>query len=155
METERVGIDCEFYTYDCSSFDNNKTATLQIATKDQVYILDCIDMKTYAPFLDFVKNLMENPKILKIAHSFDGDINVFNESFEIKIDKPAGIINIEKIYQKRAVSLQKMVRIFLDKDMCKFEQISSWSKRPLKKTQLHYAGLDAVVVLAIYDKLMI
>ena len=38
--------------------------------------------------------------------------------------------------------------------MCKFNQVSEWQSRPLRKSQVHYAALDSFVLLVIYSKLL-
>jgi len=37
--------------------------------------------------------------------------------------------------------------------MSKYEQISNWNKRPLRKSQIHYGALDAYILLKIYEEL--
>lgn len=37
--------------------------------------------------------------------------------------------------------------------MSKYEQISNWKLRPLRKAQIHYAAMDAFIVAQIYIKL--
>ena len=44
-----------------------------------------------------------------------------------------------------------MVEKLIGKKLCKFEQRSNWNRRPLKKSQLHYAALDALVCEVLYD----
>lgn len=41
----------------------------------------------------------------------------------------------------------------LGKDLCKTYTFTNWERRPLLKNQLHYAALDAVIVLKIWEKL--
>lgn len=43
--------------------------------------------------------------------------------------------------------LASMTKILLGKDLCKEYTLTNWERRPLLKNQLHYAALDAVVVL--------
>ncbi len=40
----------------------------------------------------------------------------------------------------------------LGKELCKAQTLTNWQRRPLRKNQLHYAALDAYVVIKIYDK---
>jgi len=39
----------------------------------------------------------------------------------------------------------------LERPMSKYEQMSNWNKRPLRKSQIHYAAFDAFILLKIYD----
>jgi len=58
---------------------------------------------------------------------------------------------LKKYYpQNTFSSLAFMAEKFLNKKMCKYEQRSNWNRRPLKKTQLYYAALDAYICLLIY-----
>ena len=50
--------------------------------------------------------------------------------------------------------LNKVSQEVLEKQICKYEQISNWERRPLRKSQKHYAALDAFVLLRILDKLV-
>lgn len=46
-------------------------------------------------------------------------------------------------------SLSKVAEKIFDKPMCKVEQMSNWERRPLRKTQMHYGGLDAYILIDI------
>ena len=35
--------------------------------------------------------------------------------------------------------------------LCKFEQVSNWETRPLRQSQLHYAALDAQILIQIFQ----
>lgn len=48
-------------------------------------------------------------------------------------------------------SLAFMTQYLLGKALCKYEQRSNWNRRPLKKSQLHYAALDAQICLKLYE----
>ena len=38
--------------------------------------------------------------------------------------------------------------------MSKGDQCSNWSKKPLRKSQLHYGALDAVICVMIYKEMV-
>ena len=38
-----------------------------------------------------------------------------------------------------------------DSNLSKYEQCSGWHVRPLRKSQIHYAALDAVLPAIIYE----
>jgi len=52
---------------------------------------------------------------------------------------------------KSAVSLKRLVKMFLNFNLIKSQQCSDWSRRPLAPEQLHYAACDALVLLRLHD----
>lgn len=43
-----------------------------------------------------------------------------------------------------------MTNFMTGKQLSKYEQRSNWNRRPLKKSQAHYAALDAQICLILY-----
>ena len=55
-------------------------------------------------------------------------------------------------YDVKLSGLSKVCYEMLGKKLDKREQISDWSRRPLREKQITYAALDAVCLLKIYNK---
>lgn len=89
-----LGLDCEFYSENCTEFGDQMLALMQIASVNKAWIIDCIDLVNDEGFKGFFKDLMGNEKVLKIGHTFSGDINVFQDTFKTKVDKVAGLVDI-------------------------------------------------------------
>ena len=51
----------------------------------------------------------------------------------------------------KVASLSSACDEFLGKPLLKFEQMSNWDRRPLRKAQVQYASLDAHATLALLD----
>ena len=153
-ECYTLGIDCEFYNTECTQFMETRLAIMQIATRSQIYIFDCIELLYNNTFKKFILNLIESPNYTIIGHTFQGDIDVLRTTWKIEHIDDKKIINIDKYFAKYTkYSLARMVNILLNKDLCKFEQTSAWQMRPLREAQIHYAALDAAVLFVLYDNL--
>ena len=89
-----------------------------------------------------------------IGYAFNkSDIDQFFDELQ-EMFKDTEIVDLIEIYQnkylEKAPSLKIMCEKILGKKMCKYEQCSYWENRPLKKSQLHYAALDAVICVTLY-----
>jgi len=61
----------------------------------------------------------------------------------------------KKVYGVEGGSrLTDIVKVMQGKAMCKLEQLSNWEKRPLRKSQMHYATLDAYLLTVVFKKLV-
>lgn len=55
---------------------------------------------------------------------------------------------------EQQTGLSKVALNVLNKSICKVEQMSNWERRPLRKSQAHYASLDAYILIGIIEKLV-
>jgi ribonuclease D len=58
---------------------------------------------------------------------------------------------LEELNMVKERGLSELVRLCFGKPLNKSEQISNWEKRPLRKSQIIYAALDAFCVLEVLD----
>lgn len=148
-----LGLDCEFRDNDCTNFNDTKVATLQVASKTKCAIFDVMDLEKCGGFAEWLQKMLETPSILKIGHSFSGDVKMLNQTFHTQIN-PQNLVEIEKVLPtKRIKGLKTLMKEYFNKEFCKFNQVSAWFQRPLRRSQVHYAALDAVTMIPLYERL--
>lgn len=145
----RVGLDVETTIYQTP----RKLCTVQIASDDEIVILDALKLKN----LDVLGAFLADPDVVKIIH---------NARFEISVFRPYGY-HIANVYdtmlasrrihgpnKKDGHSLAACCKRELGYEIDKCCQTSVWTLRPLSRGQLDYAALDAEVLLALHGQLV-
>jgi len=162
LSSKAIGFDTEF-KFTLTKFDVHGTGLMQIATATKAYLIDSMKISNTPKYNQFVKDLISNPNIQIVGHTLSADISKLRET-QKKNDQEekgglsmAGEMDISKIYRLlypgKKYSLASICEDILKKPMSKYDQMSNWHNRPLRKAQMHYAALDAVVVLVLFEKL--
>lgn len=76
---------------------------------------------------------------------------------EIKQLKSIKVVDVWKLFKAvypkhRFSSLAFITENMLGKQLCKDQTLTNWQRRPLRRNQIHYAAMDALIVIKIYDK---
>ncbi|KAL6435567.1 hypothetical protein ACFW04_005491 [Cataglyphis niger] len=168
-----VGIDLEWKP----SFGTKQPelALIQVATEDNVYILDVTTLGNELSELWAELGLMlfGNKNIIKIGFGIAHDITVIRNSIStlssIK-NHGQGYLDLMILWRKlsedynfifpykgdpnfTSKSLSKLVELCFGQRLDKSDQFSNWELRPLRESQIIYAALDAYCLLEIYKVL--
>ena len=138
-----IGVDTEgdsLYHY------NEQVALIQISGNNRHYIFDPL-------LLDSVKELaplFETRSILKVFHGAEYDITSLKRDFGFKIGPVFDTALAARAIGMTRFSLKELVSRFCDVTLCKEQQKSNWSLRPLSEDQLNYACEDTVHLSTLY-----
>ena len=155
-DSSLLGIDFEWKPQTCSLEPISGASLMQIASKTFVLIFDVLKMKDDKSFKERFFKIFDKKTFL--GHGMKSDINTISGDLKAFFLKKQ-YLDVQVIYKEKysqfCPNLSQLCRDFLSRDLCKGEQMSNWERRPLRKRQLHYAALDAFILLKIYDKLVI
>ncbi|KAH9306065.1 hypothetical protein KI387_010469, partial [Taxus chinensis] len=154
-EVKVVGIDCEWKPNCLRGEDPNQVSILQIATEKKVLIFDMIGLSEgeHDALDTCLKVVFHSPNILKLGYAFHRDLEQLFESYR---DLECfhfcdGILDLQKVYGSAKGGLSGLTKTILGSDLNKERRMSNWERRPLTPSQLHYAALDAAVLIAIFN----
>ncbi|WP_134084008.1 ribonuclease D [Thiohalophilus thiocyanatoxydans] len=124
---------------------------IQIATEQQVYIIDPLRLEHLQPLLD----LLYNPDILKLVHAGRQDLELFYD-LTGKIPGPMFDTQIAATLLGFAdqVGYAAMVEKILGVQLDKSHTRTDWAQRPLSKKQLAYAADDVVYLMQLYPEIL-
>jgi hypothetical protein len=159
-----VGLDCEQQI-------SNDLSIIQIATKDEVFVIDAMNMRNDFDWKKLADEFFNSYKIKKLGCGILNDLTTISKFLAIKIDKNASYIDLGLLSEKAMEvktfkfpfeeekrsetrpGLSKLTKLCLGSSLNKAYAVSNWSQRPLREEQLSYAALDAFVATEIFDKI--
>ncbi|CAJ1352999.1 unnamed protein product, partial [Effrenium voratum] len=125
---DMLGLDCEH----CGFESNRRVALLQVATCNACFVVDVLTLG------EELGELLGILSAKAIAFDFQSDARLLaQQNLQVPVVRDL----------RCEGGLRRLVQRTLQVDLCKAEQCSRWSRRPLRASQLHYAALDAWVLL--------
>lgn len=124
---------------------------LQIKSAGEIHLIDLL-IENFPK--EILKELLESRDVCKILHSPDQDLKLF----KLFCDAEAkNIFDTQLAYAftgaPKQVSLAKLCLEMMDIEISKTQQVSDWTKRPLKDSQLNYAAEDVRYLIEITETL--
>ena len=148
--------------------ETSGAAILQIATMDQVILIDMLALKSTNDGIQALKetvgNLFGSENAVVLGFACKQDMSRLRASSgKDSTDNwlSAGtraVVDLQKVIEKKdrtlyKAGLSRVCESFLLKPLDKSEQCSIWSERPLSESQRSYAALDAWACVAIWERL--
>ena len=150
IEIDVIGIDSEWLN------SNGNVSILQIATAKKVFIFDMKNLFNAVPVeLDkCLQVVFHSTSILKLGYALHHDLRELSKSYgELQCFHycEAPILDLQQAFPSVQGGLSGLAKTVLGSPLKKSIRLSGWEKRPLSNSQLHYAALDAAVLIAIYN----
>ncbi|NXU46811.1 MUT7 Exonuclease, partial [Drymodes brunneopygia] len=174
-----VGVDMEWRP-SFGMVGKPRVALLQLALKDEVFLLDLPQILEQAEaegekekLPHFIHMLYSDAAITKLGYGMSGDLSSLAATCSalkdmekqmqgvvdlLAVDKQVDGLSPEHGHEQRGLrqpekGLSLLVQHVLGKPLDKTEQLSNWEKRPLREEQILYAASDAYCLLEIYERL--
>ncbi|BAM41203.1 uncharacterized protein TOT_030000466 [Theileria orientalis strain Shintoku] len=123
---------------------------IQLSTPEENYIVDPFDIFTKLNILNVVTT---DPRILKVMHGSDNDIEWLQRDFGVYIVNMFDTRQAAKVLNLKEESLMKLIDKYFNVKMNKKYQLADWSKRPLDEEMLNYACSDSNYLIPLYIKM--
>ncbi len=142
-----LGIDTE---YDSFRYFREKLCLIQIYAPKTTYVIDA----TADLDLSFLARPFKSKSVVKILHAADNDIRLLKRDYGFEFQNIFDTHRAAMLLGFRQLSLDKMIKEFLDVDLKKSKKMqrSRWDHRPLTDEQLEYAVQDVTLLPALYEK---
>ncbi|NWU28871.1 MUT7 Exonuclease, partial [Dyaphorophyia castanea] len=175
-----VGVDMEWKP-SFGTVGKPRVALLQLALKDEVFLLDLPRLLQQAEaqghrekLPHFIQMLYADAAITKLGYGMSGDLSSLAATCSALKDtekQMQGVVDLLAVDKQKAEGLSPehgheergarqpekglslLVQHVLGKPLDKTEQLSNWERRPLREQQVLYAASDAYCLLEIYERL--
>jgi len=145
LNTE-LAIDAEMSLHH-QGYHGNYLCVLQISTPKVDYIIDTLKM---AGEMHQLKQVLQNPAILKIFHGGDNDILALQADYKMFV---VGVLDMQIVYQhlfnQERPKFEKLVHAFLKEEIKvnKSAQCADWTLRPIPTKMMQYARDDSRLLM--------
>lgn len=120
-----------------------KVCLIQIATADETFVLDPLQLKDLSP----LKPVMADPRIRKVLHGADYDIRSLYRDFAIDVRHLFDTELASRFLGIRESGLDAVLQDRFGVRLDKKYQRKDWSKRPLPEAMMAYAASDVRYLL--------
>lgn len=124
-----------------------KVALVQLSTKDTCYLF----RTNLIGFPEALVRLLEDPDKLKVGLSIHDDFHNIRKSTEIEPEGFLDLQNYVKDFKIADISLSRVYGILFGKRISKGQRLTNWEAPQLTEPQQHYAALDALACISIYE----
>ncbi len=141
---DRLAIDLEG---DSLHHFREKLCLLQVTDENEDYIVDVLSITDFTP----MKEILENPDILKVMHGADYDVVSLKRDYNCSINSlfdtalAAQFLNYDKF------GLANLIERHFGFQLEKRYQKHDWSRRPLRWEHIDYARMDTHYLLALHE----
>ncbi len=149
LQESVVAFDTEadsFYHY----FD--KTCLVQIATRQQIYLLDPLRDEGH-DMLAPLGPVFDSPSVRTIFHAAEYDLYVLKRDCRFNFANLFDTMISAQLLGYGAIGLAALAERHFDVRLPKDEQRSDWSMRPLRESQLGYAAADVAYLIPLAERL--
>lgn len=150
-----IAFDVEFCSLEKQSIPESKkirslAASVQLSSIDKSYFLDCIKLSKEIKIL--FKEIFENPKIIKVFHSPEGDIYTIYQAFDSIINNVCDTARCARLKDslRQTPSLKRLTKEIVDLEVDKTYQSANWRIRPLNSDMIEYGISDAFLLLPLF-----
>lgn len=126
------------------------TCLIQISTRDEDFLIDCIELRKHVHILN---SSFTNPKIVKIFHGADMDIQWLQRDFGVYVVNMFDTGQACRVLNFPSLALSYLIKHFCSISVDKQYQRADWRVRPLPEEMLKYARGDTHYLLYIHDRL--
>lgn len=146
-QAKEIAIDVEHHSY--RTFQGI-TCLLQMSTREKDYIVDTLALREE---LHALNEVTANPKIVKVFHGADSDVEWLQRDLSIYIVNMFDTHQAAKRLGFARLSLAFLLKHYCQIDADKSLQLADWRMRPLPNELIAYAQQDTHYLLYIYDLL--
>jgi len=144
-----LGVDTEansFFAY------HERMCLLQVSNDSRDWIVDPLAFENGE--LERLKELFEDPKIVKIFHAAEFDLMILRKDLGIEI---RGLFDTQvamTLLRHDKTGLAALIESYYGIELNKKEQRSNWGKRPLTEEQIAYARIDTHFLTDLHRRLV-